>query len=156
MSGACGDCTACCRVFSIGELKKPAGKWCEHCDIGVGCKIYEARPKTCVDFKCLWLLSTETKESQLPLELRPDKCKVVFGPTTKPTIMSATTMTGSPLAWQRKDVQALIARMVRGGCKVVIGAPGSLTKIMVSESGMREVHMSEPDENGIQWNIKEE
>jgi hypothetical protein len=35
----------CCKVLGITELQKPVGKWCPHCDIGKGCKIYESRPK---------------------------------------------------------------------------------------------------------------
>ena len=29
-------CTACCRLLSIPELKKPAQTWCEDCGIGEG------------------------------------------------------------------------------------------------------------------------
>ena len=57
MTNHCGTCTACCRVFAIPALNKPAGQWCQHCDIGVGCKIYNSRPQTCVEYECLWLQS---------------------------------------------------------------------------------------------------
>lgn len=30
-------------------------EWCQHCDIGKGCKIYEQRPVECRDFTCGWL-----------------------------------------------------------------------------------------------------
>ena len=91
MTNHCGTCTACCRIFDIPELKKPAGKWCEHCEIGRGCTIYSERPQMCIDFECLWLLSQKREDSRerLAAELRPDRCKVVFSPSTNDRIMAA-------------------------------------------------------------------
>src|SRR5436305_14221849 len=43
---SCGDCTLCCKLLSITELEKPIGKWCPHCEIGKGCKIYDCRPQS--------------------------------------------------------------------------------------------------------------
>ena len=42
----CGDCNLCCKLPYIKNFK-PQYKWCNHCDIGVGCKIYEKRPELC-------------------------------------------------------------------------------------------------------------
>jgi hypothetical protein len=151
----CGTCTACCRVFAIVEIEKEAGKWCQHCDIGVGCKIYEQRPKPCSEFKCLWLQSQERPQKLGP-ELRPDRCKVVFSPTTDPSIMSAITMHGAPNAWDRKPARGLVDKMVKAGLKVVIGPPASTDKLMVDTNGVRSVKMTKPDETGMQWNIPED
>ena len=87
----CGTCTACCRIFEIPELAKPAGKWCEHCEIGRGCTIYNERPAVCQEFECLWLLSQQRDDPRehLAPELRPDRCKVVFSPSTNDRIMAA-------------------------------------------------------------------
>jgi len=52
---SCGTCTLCCKVLSIKELDKPQGKWCEHCDVGQGCRIYDRRPSECRDFYCGYL-----------------------------------------------------------------------------------------------------
>jgi len=41
--------------MEIRSLDKPAGKWCDHCAIGSGCKIYEERPQDCRDFHCGYL-----------------------------------------------------------------------------------------------------
>ena len=154
----CGSCTACCRVFSIAEMpEKKAGDWCQHCAVGKGCKIYEKRPPTCVEFSCLWLLSQDRgPREKLPESLRPDRCKVVFSPSTNEQIMAATTMPNSPLAWQRDDVMSLINAMVKGGMSVVAGAPASTERTMVDRQGMHTVHLTEPDENGMQWNIEKE
>jgi hypothetical protein len=69
---SCGGCTACCKTYRIGPLKKPAGVWCKECAIGVGCRIYESRPEECRGFQCLWLV-TDYPESD-----RPDRLKVVL------------------------------------------------------------------------------
>jgi hypothetical protein len=156
MAGNCGSCTACCRVYAIPELQKPAGPWCQHCAIGKGCKIYEDRPKLCVEFACLWLLSQSREDvrEHLPDELRPDRCKVVFSPTTNDNIMAAITMPGAPLAWRREPVRELIDAMIASDMHVVIGLPASTRKTMVDKRGEREVEMTEPDENGMQWSVE--
>ena len=83
MAGNCGSCTACCRVYSIKELGKPAGTWCQHCAVGKGCKVYAERPKPCVEFTCAWLHSQtaegKTISSFSPIVLR----QVVSSDTAK-------------------------------------------------------------------------
>ena len=59
----CGTCNLCCKLPYI-ENFKPQYKWCSNCEIGVGCKIYETRPKKCKDFYC----RTEWGEMEGPLE----------------------------------------------------------------------------------------
>ena len=156
MVNHCGTCTACCKVFAIGELDKPAGKWCDHCDVGVGCKIYEQRPLACSSFECLWLLSQKRDpQERLPAELRPDRSKVVLSPTTNPDIMAATTMPGSPDAWRRPLMANLIKTMIRGGFSVVVGGPADTRRTLINRDGAHEVRMTEPDADGMQYNIPE-
>ena len=152
----CGTCTACCRVFSIPELKdKKAGEWCQHCTVGVGCKIYPEHPKTCQDFACLWLLSQSRGDAEkLPMEMRPDRSKVVISPSTDHSMIVFTTMPGSPHAWRKPLFEKVIARLIRGGLRMVAGEPGSLRKIVVDKFGEREVAMTPPDQDGIQWNVE--
>ncbi len=45
---------------------------CNHCEPGVGCKIYKARPFGCASFTCRWL------EGHGKDEDRPDKAGVVI------------------------------------------------------------------------------
>jgi hypothetical protein len=142
-------------VFAIPEFKKPAGKWCEHCAIGIGCTIYEKRPRVCADFTCVWLESFSHTPDGLPEEARPDKCKVVFSATTKDGLISGTLMPGHPDAWRRGAANWMIARMVEGGLSVVVGLPGSTSKTMIDKYGEREVQVTEPDERGMQWSIGE-
>ncbi len=68
---SCGTCTACCEVFEIPELEKPARKLCQHCT-GKGCGNYEDRPEPCRVFRCAWLAGNWREE------LRPDKCGVMI------------------------------------------------------------------------------
>jgi hypothetical protein len=69
----CGTCTMCCKVLGVTELEKPPQQWCTHCKIGQGCQVYADRPVSCVEFECVWL-----QRQDMPLELRPDKSRVVL------------------------------------------------------------------------------
>jgi hypothetical protein len=71
----CGGCTMCCKLVGVAEIDKPEGKWCPHCALGKGCKIYDTRPPTCEGWDCMWLLGVFGARP----DLRPDKCKVVVG-----------------------------------------------------------------------------
>jgi hypothetical protein len=56
MSHTCGECSLCCKLLSIAQLRKPIDTWCRHCAPGAGgCLIYAERPFTCVMFECGWL-----------------------------------------------------------------------------------------------------
>jgi hypothetical protein len=71
----CGTCTLCCKLVHVDEINKPVGKWCDHCALGKGCKIYDTRPTECRTWNCLWLQGAFGSHP----DLRPDKCKVVVG-----------------------------------------------------------------------------
>lgn len=152
----CGSCTACCRIYHIPEFDKPAGKWCEHCVVGKSCKIYATRPERCVDFECMWLQSQRRPTVAQELELRPDKSKVVFAPSTNPKIMTALTTPGYPLAWQSKRVMGVIDALNKAGVAVAVGAPLARTQTLFKPDGTRKVvEMTEPDEDGMQWSINQ-
>ena len=46
---SCGDCNMCCKLPEIPSIKKQSFDWCNKCDVGKGCKIYNDRPKKCKD-----------------------------------------------------------------------------------------------------------
>lgn len=71
----CGECTLCCKLLEIRSMDSSINEWCEGCDPKKGCKVHNVRPDECRDFDCSWRLTPN-----VPLELRPDKCKVVFHP----------------------------------------------------------------------------
>ena len=149
----CGTCTACCRVFAIPEMNKPAGKWCEQCDVGKGCKIYETRPSRCVDYECVWLQSRTRGDAahQLPDSLRPDRCKVVFSPTTNPRIIAACVLPGATDAWKRPDVKHLIDTLTFNDYAVAVAPPRSTLHLLIDKFGSKQVEMTEPDADGMQW-----
>lgn len=67
----CGGCTACCVVYCLPELNKPAHTPCKHlCE--ARCSIYPQRPKVCADFLCGYMLYPWAPE------LRPDRCGIIF------------------------------------------------------------------------------
>ncbi len=74
-SRSCGSCTACCKTHGIVALNKAEGRWCAHCAIGKGCKIYAHRPTECRVFRCDWLNGSGGPDE------RPDLVKIV--PTTE-------------------------------------------------------------------------
>jgi hypothetical protein len=150
---ACGSCTACCHVFAIPDLNKPAGKWCTHCAVGDGCKIYLDRPKKCVEYECGWLQSQQRPGEEWPIELRPDRCRVVFTGTTNPEIFSAITMHGSPDAWRKKPVMRVIDALANAGMCVAVGGPAATEVTLVNKDGERRITMTKPDETGMQWRI---
>jgi len=143
-------------VFAIPELEKPAGRWCSNCAIGKGCKIYESRPQVCVTFKCLWLVSQEredVRERMVP-EMRPDRSKVVIAPATDPKTISFMPMAVD--AWRKPEFMKMVKQWAGIGGRVVIDTPVRTRKIVVDAMGEREVEMTEPDADGLQWNIVKE
>lgn len=74
----CGDCTLCCTLMSVAELKKPCDVACSHIAKGVGCAIYADRPPSCRNFACAWLQDQGEHRGVMRRELRPDKCHVVL------------------------------------------------------------------------------
>lgn len=66
----CGGCTACCEIMGVAELRKPFYTRCSFCNEGQGCSTYEAKPKDCTGFGCLYSMG-------LVLD-RPDQCGIMF------------------------------------------------------------------------------
>lgn len=111
----CGPCTACCTVMAVPELKKPAGKGCDHlCTLG--CEKYEGRPQSCRDFACLWLLDPD--ETIFRNMERPDSVGVMFDCNDK----------GSAFV-EKVGVQALVARAVWPGAFQDANAKALLTRL---------------------------
>jgi len=78
MSRTCGECRACCIVLGFearedeSPFRKAAGLPCPQL-AACGCAIYAERPPVCRRFECGWL-----NAPNLPDELRPDRCGVLF------------------------------------------------------------------------------
>lgn len=154
----CGSCSMCCKLMGIKELNKPAGEWCQHVCKGKGCSIYEDRPLSCVEYKCLWLMSQD-EEFKWPIEARPDKSKVVLSLNTQENgseTVVAHVDPNHPDAWEKGIVYELIKIATQVG-RVVIGLGLQNEKIMLERKGdvilKSKIRMTDPDENGVQWLI---
>jgi hypothetical protein len=64
----CGECTLCCKLLPVRELKKPANTRCDH-QSRKGCAIYHQLgfPPSCQLWNCAWLAGVEDL-------VRPDRC----------------------------------------------------------------------------------
>ena len=68
---SCGECTMCCGLpVTPNAWGDP---WCDHCEPGVGCGIYDNRPSACKDYLCLWMTTPG-----MTLDQRPEQTKVVL------------------------------------------------------------------------------
>lgn len=55
-------------------MNSPPDEWCKECNIGIGCKIYDnGISDDCRNYKCAY-----NDIENPPIELRPDKCKIIF------------------------------------------------------------------------------
>lgn len=145
MAGDCGNCTMCCKLLAVTELGKLKNTQCEHCDVGVGCKIYDDRPVSCGGFSCLWLQTQDKALKKLPLSLRPDKSKVVIHATPDEKNVVAKVDPTSPLAWMEKGISILLASLSEN-CLVLVD--NGKQNWLIENRGIREVKMSVADEKG--------
>jgi hypothetical protein len=96
---SCGSCTLCCKVLTIEELQKPAGIYCSHCKVGVGCGIYAERFDVCRNFMCAWTYSTT-----MGPELKPEVTHVVIWEWTGGRSVLAECDLDYPDAWRAPAV----------------------------------------------------
>lgn len=77
----CGECRACCGVFPLPVLDKPAGVWCRL--LGpAGCTVHgPGQPEVCRLYACYWL-----EHESLPEESRPDRTGLVVTESGKVTV----------------------------------------------------------------------
>ena len=115
----CGECTLCCKVVGVEDLKKPAGRWCTHCTASNGCAIYEARPQECRDFVCAWLQSDALDE-----QWKPSRCKFVVFAEPGSVNLKVSVDPARPDAWRKEPFYSWFKAWVRPriaqGGKVVV------------------------------------
>src|SRR6516165_8015076 len=93
---SCDGCTLCCKLMEVGEITKPEGQWCKHCNIGVGCLIYANRPHQCAGFHRGFLTMPDLSE-----EWRPSKSKIVLTAEPEHSRIAAYVDESRPDAWRR-------------------------------------------------------
>lgn len=114
MDRSCGSCTQCCKILSVEEIEKPRYEWCKHCDPKSGCKIYETRPKSCVEFSCLWLQGFGDDW------FKPNRSKIVATGDSNGLNVVLHLDPNYPLAYKETRVQSLIYRLNNQSIKVII------------------------------------
>ncbi len=102
----CGNCTLCCKVYDIHEIRKPEGRWCQHCTPGRGCRIHEDRPDQCREFFCLWLT-----DADIPLDWKPERTKVVLSVFPENGFVYGQVDPGSPQAWRKEPYFSELKRL---------------------------------------------
>lgn len=146
MAGDCGKCTMCCKLMAVTELNKPKHTQCEHCSIGVGCKIYDDRPLGCQVFKCIWL-QTQATSQPLPLQMRPDKSKVVLHTTPDEKALVAKVDPNYPDAWKWKQMGYMLGLLSK---KTMVLVDNSKEYWLLRNEQAEQVKMSAPDKDGIE------
>jgi len=129
----CGKCQLCCKLPAIhdeGGLEKPAGVWCPHRDIAVGCTTYSTRPRTCREFFCLWKMLRDRPGGLFLPSDRPDRLRCLYWiadakkelnlPADHPHVPAIACAVNSPGAWQRLRNRRIIATIRRSGLPVII------------------------------------
>lgn len=75
---SCGSCTACCQTVPVKEIGLAAFVRCQHLrslpEMAIGCRIYDARPRSCRQWSCSWLIS------DLAEKYKPSRTGVVIDP----------------------------------------------------------------------------
>ena len=126
---SCGTCSLCCKVYTIKELSKPAGRWCVHRVRGSGCGIHPDRPRSCRDFFCSWLV-----DPNLGPEWKPEVCRFVLSADATHRAIMVTVDPGRPLAWKREPYYAVLKQFsevfFRIDQKVLVNLNGHITVIL--------------------------
>lgn len=94
---SCGSCALCCKVYDNPEVGSVAGSWCQHCEIGRGCRIYETRPDECRAFYCLWMT-----QAFLGPEWKPDRSRFVLTMDAGTRWLFAQVDPGAAQAWRKE------------------------------------------------------
>jgi hypothetical protein len=105
---SCGPCTLCCKVLSIKELGKPQGSWCQHCDVGRGCRIYSDRPSECQGFYCGYLTLPMADDHWFPA-----RCKMVIVSELDGNRVAIHVDPDRPSAWRNEPYYSEIKHWAR-------------------------------------------
>lgn len=128
----CGECTLCCLVLPIQEIKSEPGKLCSHCDLKSGCTIYNTRPVSCINFKCSWLCDNKMSEG-----LRPDRTNIIFEKITD-EIHIGTLNPNNIIGWNKSIVLDYIKLLNNKGISVIITSFTNIPKLFMLAEGKTE------------------
>lgn len=109
---SCKGCTLCCKLLRIEALDKPRSQWCTHCDVGVGCKIYEERPTECRTFDCGYLMLPHIGD-----HWKPVNSKMVIALATDANRLTVFVDPDRPNAWRKEPYYSDIKSWARAAAK---------------------------------------
>ena len=119
----------CCKVYSIQELNKPAGKWCIHAVRGSGCAIHADRPRACSQFFCSWLI-----DPHLGPEWKTEVSRFVLSADPVYQALMVMADPGMPLAWKRAPYYARLKQFsevfFRINQKVLVNLSGQISVML--------------------------
>jgi hypothetical protein len=125
----CGTCSMCCKVYSINELNKPAGRWCIHSLPGRGCADHDNRPSSCRQFFCSWLV-----DPNLGPEWKPEVCHFVLSADAAFRALVVKVDPGRPFAWRQEPYYSVLRQyseaFFRINQKVLVNVMGHITVIL--------------------------
>lgn len=139
---SCESCTMCCKLLRIEALDKPSFEWCPHCEIGVGCKIYEERPSECRAFHCGYLT-----QSQIGAHWKPADSRMVLALSTDTKRLTIFVDPDRADAWRKEPFISDLKRwaqaaaknngrvVVSQGASVIAVTPDGETKLGMVEDG---------------------
>jgi hypothetical protein len=145
---SCGTCSLCCKVYSVQELSKPAGRWCVHAVRGSGCANHASRPHVCRQFFCSWLV-----DPNLGPEWKPEVSRFVL--SADPAFQALTLMVdpGMPLAWKREPYYSVLKKFsevfFRLDQKVLVNLRGHITVVLPDRDVP--IGMTVPGEKIVIW-----
>lgn len=120
---ACGTCSACCTSMAVEEIGKVQDVACDKL-AAKGCGIYDTRPQSCRDFKCLWLVADDVIRG----DDRPDRCGLVLDVNDATDIGLPQAIVAHE-AWSGAATQAagatLIAELSRIGVVIIRAVDGN-------------------------------
>jgi hypothetical protein len=105
---SCGECTLCCTLLRVDELRKLGGTACRQLrapPAAPGCGIHATRPGICRAYACLWL------SGGLGEEDRPDRLGAVLDLATEGAVTRLRVHEASPGAYERSPrLRGIVAR----------------------------------------------
>lgn len=107
----CNGCTLCCKLLDVHWMDSPSNVWCKHCDIGSGCKIFADAPDDCLNYQCVY-----NELDGLTIELRPDRCKIIFEKVDD-SIFFGTMQYNE--AYKKKVIKKEVVKLLKKGISVV-------------------------------------
>jgi Fe-S-cluster containining protein len=115
---SCGECTLCCTLLRVDELRKLGGSPCVHLrrpPEAPGCGVHAHRPRICRAYACVWLSGALDEED------RPDRLGAVLDLVSEGHLTRLRVHEAAPGAYERSPrLQAIVARY-RASLPVRIG-----------------------------------